>query len=145
MNFKLSISVILFTVCFTASGQKEARLLRFPAISDNQIVFSYAGDLYSVNINGGLARKLTTDVGYEIFPRFSPDGERVIISARGDIFNVPVKEDVTRNIAATAGVHERNAKWSPDGGNIAWVSDATGEFEICRQNGEISLMNPGGR
>ena len=52
----------------------EARLLRFPAINGDQIVFSYAGDLYSVVAGGGIARKLTTDTGYEIFPRFSPDG-----------------------------------------------------------------------
>ncbi len=68
----------------------------------------------------------------------SPDGERVIISARGDIFNVPVKEGVTRNITATSGVHERNAEWSPDGKNIAWISDATGEFEIWMQKADRS-------
>jgi len=31
----------------------------------------------------------------------SPDGERVVFSARGDIFNLPSKEGVTRNMTST--------------------------------------------
>jgi len=46
----------------------EARLLRFPAIHGDQIVFSYAGDLFTVESEGGLARKLTSHNGYEVFP-----------------------------------------------------------------------------
>ena len=57
------------------SAQDEARLLRFPAIYDNQIVFSYAGDLYTVASDGGVARKLTNQIGYEMFPRFHPMGK----------------------------------------------------------------------
>ncbi|MCZ7636957.1 MAG: hypothetical protein M5U12_13485 [Verrucomicrobia bacterium] len=53
----------------------EARLLRFPALHGDQIVFGYAGDLYTVHARGGVARRLTSHVGYEMFPRFSPDGE----------------------------------------------------------------------
>ena len=59
-----------------ATGAKadgnEARLLRFPATNGTDIVFSYAGDLYTAPIAGGEARRLTSHVGYEIFPRFSP-------------------------------------------------------------------------
>ena len=49
----LVLSVLVFTVVY---GQKEARLLRFPAIHDDQIVFTHAGDLYTVNADGGVAR-----------------------------------------------------------------------------------------
>ena len=65
--------VILILIFFghnTISAQEEARLLRFPAIYDNQIVFAYAGDLYTVASDGGVARKLTNQIGYEMFPRF---------------------------------------------------------------------------
>jgi len=71
----MKLRIALF-VCLVAagrivvSGQQEARLLRFPAIYGDQIVFSYAGDLYSVTANGGLARKLTNGIGYEVFPKF---------------------------------------------------------------------------
>lgn len=63
---------------------KEARLLRFPAASDENIVFSYGGDLYIVSINGGEAKRLTSDVGYEMFARFSPDGKFIAYTAQYD-------------------------------------------------------------
>ena len=44
---------------FASSSAEEARLLRFPAVGGETIVFSYAGDLYSVPVNGGEAKKLT--------------------------------------------------------------------------------------
>jgi tricorn protease len=53
-------------------AQDEARLLRFPTVYGNQVVFSYAGDLYTVPVSGGMARKLTNDAGYEMFPTFRP-------------------------------------------------------------------------
>ena len=59
-----------------------------------------------------------------------PDGNRLVITARGDTWTVPAQEGITRNISKTSGAHERGAVWSPDGKNIAYISDATGEDEI---------------
>jgi tricorn protease len=52
----------------------EVRLLRFPTIHGDKIVFGYAGDLYTVSAKGGVARRLTGHDGYEMFPHFSPAG-----------------------------------------------------------------------
>ncbi len=80
---KITIStLILFFFC--TSFAQESRLLRFPAIHGEQVVFSYAGDLYKVNRLGGLARKLTSDVGYEMFPRFSEDGMTIAFTGQFD-------------------------------------------------------------
>ncbi len=62
----------------------ETRLLRFPTIHGNQIVFTYAGDLYTVAVTGGVARRLTTDVGFEMFARFSPDGKQLAFTGQYD-------------------------------------------------------------
>lgn len=59
-----------------SAGTEEARLLRFPTINGNLIVFSYGGDLYSVPAGGGEARRLTSHVGYEIFPPHFTGRER---------------------------------------------------------------------
>ena len=60
-----------------APAQEETGLLRFPAVYGNQVVFTYAGDLFTVSRAGGIARRLTSDVGYEMFARFSPDGKSI--------------------------------------------------------------------
>ncbi len=92
---KTHITLLILFVAFlsTTFGQNEARILRTPAIHNDQIVFSYAGDLYSVNSNGGMARKLTTHVGYEVFPRFSPDGKNIAFTGQYDgnteVFLIP--------------------------------------------------------
>ena len=80
---KIAIStLILFFFCNTFA--QEARLLRFPTVHGEQVVFSYAGDLYKVNRSGGVARKLTSDIGYEMFPKFSPDGKTIAFTGQFD-------------------------------------------------------------
>ncbi len=56
----------------------------------------------------------------------SPNGKRVVISARGEIFTVPLKDGSTRNLTQTDAVRERDALWSPKGDRIAFTSDEGG-------------------
>jgi tricorn protease len=78
-NLKNWIAVfVLMLVCVSFA---ETRLLRFPHIHKDKIVFVYAGDLYLVSSNGGVARKLTTHDGFEVFPRFSPNGKWIAYTA----------------------------------------------------------------
>lgn len=60
----------------------------------------------------------------------SAKGERAVVQARGDIWTLPAEKGITRNLTRTSGVAERDPLWSPDGRWIAYLSDATGEYEI---------------
>ena len=80
----LVLLIFMFLGQIRLLAQEEARLLRFPAIYDNQIVFTYAGDLYTVSADGGIARKLTNHNGYEMFARFSPDGKSLAFTGQYD-------------------------------------------------------------
>jgi tricorn protease len=60
----------------------------------------------------------------------SPKGERVLFSARGDIFTAPVEKGPTRNLTNSSDAHDKHPRWSPDGSKIAYISDKTGEEEI---------------
>ncbi|WP_302994697.1 hypothetical protein, partial [uncultured Muribaculum sp.] len=61
---KSLLLAIAFSASISLNAADEARLLRFPATNGNDVVFSYAGDLYSVPLNGGEARRLTSHEGY---------------------------------------------------------------------------------
>src|SRR5688572_290576 len=72
---------------------KGTRLLRHPTVSATQVAFAYAGDIWIAPRDGGDAIRLTTSVGLEQFPRFSPDGRWVAFSAEYagnvDVYVVP--------------------------------------------------------
>ena len=131
--------LILLALASPASlhASDEARLLRFPAIHGNQIVFSYAGDLFSVDAEGGMARKLTSHVGYEIFPRFSPDGSKIAFTGQYDgnteVFLIPSEGGSPQRLTHTAtlgrddvadraGPNNIVMDWTPDGKYITYRS-----------------------
>ena len=60
----------------------------------------------------------------------SPTGVRAVFEARGDIFTMSAKGSEYRNITHTSNAHERSPAWSPDGGQIAWLSDISGEYQL---------------
>ncbi len=53
----------------------------------------------------------------------SPTGKRALLTARGDVFTVPVKDGSTRNLTSTGGIREMDGVWSPQGDKIAYLSD----------------------
>src|SRR5262249_51868378 len=61
---------------------------------------------------------------------FGPSGKRVLASARGDIWSLPAKDGSPRNLTRTSGVAERDGSFSPDGKSVAYLSDASGEYEV---------------
>ena len=130
-------SLVAALPLLAAPVQEEARLLRFPAVGGGKIVFCYAGDLYSVDINGGAAVKLTSDVGYECFPKVSPDGKTVAFTAQYDgnteVYTIPItggepKRLTYSGLVSRDQVGERMGPnnivmgWTPDGKKIVYRS-----------------------
>jgi tricorn protease len=60
----------------------------------------------------------------------SPSGARALFSARGEIFSVPAEKGDARNLTRTPGVADRTPVWSPNGKQVAWFSDASGEYRL---------------
>ena len=96
----------IVSILTTALYAEEARLLRFPAIFRKQIVFSYAGNLYTVSNIGGIARRITSHPGYEMFARFSPDGRHIAFTGQYDgnteVYLIPAIGGIPRRLTYTA-------------------------------------------
>jgi tricorn protease len=117
------------------------------------LVYESGGRIKQIELAGGEPRVLDVqlasiapqarpqwkDAGKTITSaRLSATGKRVVVSARGEVFTVPVKDGTVRNLTETAGVREKDAVWSSDGQRIAYISDAPGmrhEVVLVAQNG----------
>lgn len=133
--------LLLFTCSisfWSSSAADEARLLRFPAIHGNQIVFTYAGDLYSVPASGGVARKITNDIGYEMFARFSPDGKWLAFTGQYDgnteVYLMPAEGGVPQRLTytATLGRDDVSDRMGPNNIVMTWKDDRTIVFRSRR-------------
>ena len=86
-----------------------------------------AGDITDV-------RPLMQKVGSKIVnAHISPTGARAVFEARGEIFTVPAAKGDVRDLTNTSGVAERDPSWSPDGKQLAYFSDESGEYQLQLQ------------
>ncbi len=131
LRFMLLVPLALaFGTGPAVAAPDEARLLRFPAIHGDQIVFTYAGDLYTVTASGGTARRLTSHPGFELFPRFSPDGTQIAFTGQYDgnteVFVVPAAGGEPKRLTytATLGRDEVSDRMGPNNIVMGWTPDS---------------------
>ena len=101
-----------------AAAPVETRLMRFPDIWNDQVVFVYAEDLWVASTKGGQARRLTAHPGDELYPKFSPDGKWIAFTGEydgnSDVFVVPASGGEPKRLTYhPAG--DMVLGWSPDG------------------------------
>ncbi len=104
---------------------EDMRLLRMPDIHGDLVVFVYAGDLWTVPVQGGEARRLTSSPGLESSPKFSPDGEWIAFSGEydgnHDVYVMPARGGEPRRLTFHPG-NDRVIDWEPDGRRIRFQS-----------------------
>ena len=90
-RFRLLLPLLFLTFAGTLSALDAAaagpdihdtRLLSDPAVTGDRIAFIYAGDVWTCGLDGGTARRLTSDLGLEASPAFSPDGKWLAFSGQ---------------------------------------------------------------
>jgi len=119
--------------------------IKFPSLGDKNIVFEKGGNLFLLDLETEQTSQVPVTIpNDELWSRpswidaskfiesyhISPDGKRLLLVARGDVFTVPAESGITRDLNKTSTSHERNAVWSPDAKWIAYISDESGEDEI---------------
>ena len=107
---------------------EDARLMRFPDINRNLIVFVYAGDIWSVDASGGEARRLTSHPGLELFPKISPDGKWIAFSGEysgsRQIYVIPSEGGTPRQLTWYNPVGEMPPRGGWDNVVLDWTIDS---------------------
>jgi len=117
----------------------------WPSAGPGGIVFEQGGGLWHFDPANGNSREVPIHVQGDLpetLPRYvqakdfiesfaiSPGGERVAFAARGELFSAPAKNGEVRQLSRTPDAREMSVSWSPDGKWLAYLSDASGEYEI---------------
>jgi tricorn protease len=126
MKFIFVFALALIASAAASAQTQETRLMRYPDVSKDQIVFSYAGDLWTVPRAGGHAHRLTAHPGEEIFPKFSPDGKSIAFTGdydgNTDVFVMPAAGGEPRRLTYHPGA-DNVLGWTPDGKKILFRSN----------------------
>ena len=107
-----------------AQPSSQYALLRKPTVSATQIAFSYGGDLWIVDRGGGDAKRLTSDVGIEIDPVFSPDGAMIAFTGEydgnEDVYVIPAAGGMPKRLTSIPG--DQVVGWTRDGKRVLFRS-----------------------
>ncbi|MEZ6139952.1 MAG: PDZ domain-containing protein [Zavarzinella sp.] len=128
--FSLFLWGLALPISFGQDKQADSRLLRFPTIHQDTVVFMQAGNLYSVSANGGVARQLTSHEGYEMFPRFSPDGKWLAFTGQYDgnteVYVMPAEGGTPKRLtfSATLGRDDIADRMGPNNIVIGWKNNS---------------------
>ncbi len=119
--------------------------IHFPSAGPDDIVYEQGGKLFlfnfasqkatavSVNVvtdKAALKPKSVSAANYVQHTNISPDGNRALVEARGDVFSLPAENGFVKNITRSTAYNERYPAWSPDGSMVAYWSDQSGENEL---------------
>ena len=131
---------VLFVMAYSsiafAQEMQEGRLMRFPDIYKDKVVFMYGGELWLASTSGGVARRITSHAGRELFPKFSPDGKWIAFTGQYDgNFNVYVMpsdggqprqltfyQGSAQPLSDRMGIHDQVVTWTPDSKRIVFLS-----------------------
>ena len=131
----LALLYLCFALVLAAPSNAQTKLLRFPDIHEDKVVFTYAGDLWIASTSGGLATRLTAHPGLELFAKFSPDGKWIAFTGQYDgdeqVYVIPVTGGVPKQLTFFPargplpprwGYDNQVYGWSPDGKNVLFRS-----------------------
>ncbi|MBN2446327.1 MAG: PD40 domain-containing protein [Phycisphaerae bacterium] len=137
----------------TPSGEDRQQLtehadydIRWPDLQGGRIVYLYGGDLWLLDLKTRATHKIEIELpsdrvryrhhyadagdtleAYEL----DHDGERIVLSSRGEMWVRPVKAGRTIQLTRSSGIRERGPSFSPDGKHVAAITDETGEQELA--------------
>ncbi len=117
----------VLTLGGVTGASAQTRLLRFPDVHQDKVVFTYAGDLWLAPAAGGAATRLTAHPGIEVFAKFSPDGQSIAFTGQyeGDeqVYVIPATGGVPSQLTWYPARGPLSPRWGYDNQVHGWTSD----------------------
>src|SRR5574341_2469874 len=121
-------SVFAAIVFTPLSASAQTKLLRFPDIHGDKVVFTYGGDLWLASTNGGAATRLTTHPGVEVFAKFSPDGKWIAFTGQYDgdeqVYVIPTAGGEPKQLTFYPARGPLTPRWGYDNQVYGWTNDS---------------------
>jgi tricorn protease len=125
MQFKTFMASILLAAFSVSAWADQTLLLRQPVLSENNLAFVYAGDIWVSDRDGAQPRRLTSSPANESLPVFSPDGSKIAFAGgyegANDVYVVSVNGGQPHRLTWHPG-NDTPIGWTPDGSAVAFVS-----------------------
>ena len=121
----VSIAALCTLLAFSAAAQ--TKLLRFPDVHGDRVVFTFGGDLWSASINGGTAVRLTAHPGVETHAKYSPDGQWIAFTGQYDgdeqVYVMPAGGGEPRQLTFYPSRGPLAPRWGYDNQVGGWTKD----------------------
>jgi tricorn protease len=129
LNILTRLTLLLtFAVVASIPAYSQTKLLRFPDIRGDRVVFTYAGDLWTAPSGGGAALRLTSHPGVEVFGKFSPDGKWIAFTGQYDgdeqVYVVPTSGGEPRQLTFYPAKGPLAPRWGWDNQVFGWSKDS---------------------
>ncbi|HYN21325.1 MAG TPA: peptidase S41, partial [Thermoanaerobaculia bacterium] len=127
----------------TGAASAQTKLLRYPDIHGDRVVFTYAGDLWTSSAAGGSAARLTAHPGLEQFAKFSPDGKWIAFMGQYDgdeqVYVVPPAGGVPKQLTWYPARGPLAPRWGFDNQVLGWTRDGKAVlFRSLREGWDVS-------
>lgn len=154
MNKRLGIVILVMTFLCSIAFADEGRLLRFPDVSKDKVAFVYAGDIYTAPRAGGMAVRITSHEGMELFPKFSPDGQYIAFTGQYDgdrsVYVMPAGGGEPKRLTFHPAVQNTSERMGPENIVMGWSRDGKSVLYRSRKetqdswDGRAYLVNANG-
>lgn len=127
MILKFFAGTALLFVLLVLNLSAQTKLLRFPDVGGDRVVFSYASDLWTVSTGGGTAVRLTSHPGMEVFGKFSPDGKYIAFTGQYDgdeqVYVIPSGGGEPKQLTFYPAKGPFAPRWGYDNQVLGWTND----------------------
>ena len=117
----------VFALGTASRSDAQTKLLRFPDLHGDKVVFTYAGDLWTAPTGGGLASRLSAHPGLELFAKFSPDGKQIAFTGQYDgdeqVYVIPSSGGEPRQLTYYPARGPLPDRWGFDNQVYGWTPD----------------------